>query len=292
MAFHFLHEEGRCVAGIEFTSKAVLRLGVALLGAKITASQILGLGVMPIVTVTAGVASTIGLGFLAARAFGQSRAFGVLSGGAVGICGASAALAIASVLPRTEESEANTILTVVTVTALSTVAMITYPLIATAAGLDHAHAGIFLGGTIHDVAQVVGAGYSVSQDAGDTATIVKLLRVAMLLPVCLVVGLALHVRGTQAAHAAPVLPWFAVAFAVLVVLTSLAWIPQPLIDLGSSLSRWCLVTAIAAIGMKTSLKSLVDMGLKPVALLVVETVFLAGLFMVALTGGGPLGARL
>src|ERR1700741_586704 len=64
MAFHFLHEEGRCVAGIEFTSKAVLRLGVALLGAKITASQILGLGVMPIATVTAGVASTIGLGFL------------------------------------------------------------------------------------------------------------------------------------------------------------------------------------------------------------------------------------
>jgi hypothetical protein len=80
MAFHFLHEEGRCVAGIEFTSKAVLRVGVALLGAKITAAQILGLGFMPIATVVAGVATTIGLGFLAARVFGQSRAFGVLSG--------------------------------------------------------------------------------------------------------------------------------------------------------------------------------------------------------------------
>src|SRR4029453_14042234 len=64
MAFHFLHEEGRCVAGIEFTSKAVLRVGVALLGAKITAGLIASLGVMPIVTVLVGVASTIGFGFL------------------------------------------------------------------------------------------------------------------------------------------------------------------------------------------------------------------------------------
>jgi len=101
MTFHFLHQEGRCVAGIEFSSKAVLRVGVALLGARITASQILGLGVMPIATVVVGIASTIALGAFAARRLGLSRSFGILSGGAVGICGASAALAIASVLPRT-----------------------------------------------------------------------------------------------------------------------------------------------------------------------------------------------
>jgi uncharacterized membrane protein YadS len=99
----------------------------------------------------------------------------------------------------------------------------------------------------------------------------------MLLPVCVAIGLALHVRGSQAAHAAPVLPWFAVAFAVLVGIASLGWIPAPVIDAGSTVSRWFLVTAIAAIGMKTSLKSLVDMGLKPVMLVVVETLFLAAL---------------
>jgi uncharacterized membrane protein YadS len=97
----------------------------------------------------------------------------------------------------------------------------------------------------------------------------------MLLPVCLVIGLALHVRGTTAAHAAPVLPWFAAVFAALVVVTSLGWIPVRAIDAGSIISRWCLVTAIAAIGMKTSLRSLVDMGLKPVMLVVTETLFLA-----------------
>jgi len=154
--------------------------------------------------------------------------------------------------------------------------------VAGAFGLGPHSAGIFLGATIHDVAQVVGAGYSISTDAGDTATIVKLLRVAMLLPVCLVIGVALHVRGSDAAHAAPVLPWFAVAFALLVGVASTGWVPQPLLDAGSNLSRWCLVTAIAAIGVKTSLKSLVHMGLKPVMLIVAETLFLAVLVVATL----------
>jgi len=152
--------------------------------------------------------------------------------------------------------------------------MILYPMIVGFVGLDHRAAGIFLGGTIHDVAQVVGAGYSVSPETGDTSTIVKLLRVAMLLPVCLVIGLALHVRGRTAAHAAPVLPWFAVAFAALVAINSLGWIPPEVARTGSTLSQAFLVTAIAAIGMKTSLKSLVHMGLKPVLLVVAETLFL------------------
>src|ERR1700674_3648922 len=100
MAFHFLHEEGRCVAGIEFSSRSLLRTGVALLGVKITLTQIAGLGLMPVATVVVGVASTILIGLALARRLGLRPAFGVLSGGAVAICGASAALAIASVLPR------------------------------------------------------------------------------------------------------------------------------------------------------------------------------------------------
>jgi uncharacterized integral membrane protein (TIGR00698 family) len=168
---------------------------------------------------------------------------------------------------------------VIGVTALSTLAMILYPIVVGALQLDHRAAGIFLGGTIHDVAQVVGAGYSVSPETGDTATIVKLLRVAMLLPACLAIGLALHVRGSAAAHAAPVLPWFAVAFAALVVVNSLGWIPEPAIEAGSALSRICLVMAISAIGMKTSLRALVDMGLKPVMLVVAETLVLAAMVL-------------
>ena len=283
MALNFLAEEGRCVEGIQAASTHLLRLGVALLGLRITISQVEALGLTTVALVVAGVALTIVVGIVASRSMKLGAAMGTLTGGAVAICGASAALAIASILPRHENSERDASFTVIGVTALSTLAMILYPLLVGALGLDHRAAGIFLGGTIHDVAQVVGAGYAVSNETGDTATIVKLLRVAMLLPVCLAVGVALHVRGSEMAHAAPVLPWFAVAFAVLVVLTSLAWIPQPVIDVGNSLSRWSLVTAIAAIGMKTSLRSLVDMGLKPVALLVIETLFLALLFVGALS---------
>ena len=282
MTFHFLHEEGRCVAGIEFSSKAVLRFGVALLGARITASQILELGVMPIATVVTGILSTIALGAFAAQRLGLGRSFGVLSGGAVGICGASAALAIASVLPRTQKSERDTILTVVTVTVLSTIAMIVYPLFATAIALDNVHAGVFLGGTIHDVAQVVGAGYSISPLTGDVATYVKLLRVTMLLPVVFSIAFIVSRRTKGGATGAKAsLPLFLVGFAALVVLNSSGLLSKPVTDAANDVSRWCLITAIAALGMKTSFKDLAAVGWKPIALMALETVWIAAVTVVA-----------
>jgi uncharacterized integral membrane protein (TIGR00698 family) len=279
MALNFLAEEGRCLPGIQLASTSVLRAGVALLGLRITFAQVEALGWGTIVLVVATVSLTILAGIAAARLLKLGNAFGTLTGGAVAICGASAALAIASILPRHDNAERDASFTVIGVTAMSTLAMIVYPVIVGVLHLDHHGAGVFLGGTIHDVAQVVGAGYSVSQETGDTATIVKLLRVAMLLPACLAIGLALHVRGSSAARAAPVLPWFAVAFAVLVAISSSGWLPAQAIEAGSVVSRWCLVTAIAAIGMKTSLKSLADMGMKPVMLIVIETVLLAAMVL-------------
>jgi uncharacterized integral membrane protein (TIGR00698 family) len=283
MAFHFLHEEGRCVAGIEFSSKAILRTGVALLGARITVEQMLALGAVPIVMVIAGVASTILVGFAASRALGLSRSFGVLSGGAVGICGASAALAIASVLPKTKESERDVILAVVVVTALSTLAMIFYPMLVTAIGFDHQRAGLFLGGTIHDVAQVVGAGYMISQKTGDVATYVKLLRVAMLLPVVFAIALVVARGRGAAVGARPPFPLFLLAFAGLVTLSSLGVLSKPMVDAATEISRWCLVTAIAALGMKTSFKDLAAAGWRPVALMAGETAWIAGLVLLVVS---------
>jgi uncharacterized integral membrane protein (TIGR00698 family) len=275
MALHFLSEEGACLPGIQLASSAVLRAGVALLGLRITFEQVAALGWGSVAMVVVTVVLTIVAGVALARLLRLGSAFGTLTGGAVAICGASAALAIASILPKHPNAERDASFSVIGVTALSTLAMIIYPLVAAAFGLQYRETGIFLGGTIHDVAQVVGAGYGVSQEAGDTATIVKLLRVAMLLPVCLAIGLALHVRGTAAARAAPVLPWFAFAFAVLVAVNSIGMIPPAAVEAGSTLSRVFLVMAIAAIGMKTSLRSLVDMGLRPVMLILAETVVLA-----------------
>src|SRR4051812_19540697 len=269
MAFHFLHEEGRCVAGIEFCSRTILRIGVGLLGLRITLGQIAGLGLAPILVILVGVATTTLLGAWLARRMALGRYFGVLSGGAVAVCGASAALAISTALPEHPEKERDTILAVVAVTTLSTIAMILYPLLVASLGLDHAHAGIFLGGTIHDVAQVVGSGYMISEETGDIATYVKLLRVATLIPLVLIISLTLaRGPGRTTAGGRAAFPLFLFGFAGLVLLGSLVRLPPQLLDGATNVSSACLVTAIAALGMKTSFKTLVEVGWRPVAVMV------------------------
>jgi uncharacterized integral membrane protein (TIGR00698 family) len=285
LAMNFLGDVDRCDAGIAFTSKTVLRLGVALLGLKITMGEVMSLGWSPLLLVVTAVALTIGLSTLAARWMGFDPRFGVLSGGATAICGASAAMAISAALPSHPRKEYATLFTVVGVSILSTVAMLAYPAIARLAGLDNLHAGIFIGATVHDVAQVIGAGYAISPEAGDTATIVKLARVAMLLPVILAVGAASRSLDTEAQDRPPLLPWFATAFAVLVVLNSILPVPTWLRDGGSALSRFCLVAAIAALGVKTRFKDIASAGWKPAILMVVETIFIAGIALTAIRIG-------
>jgi len=276
IAVNFLSKDERCRPGLDFASRTVLRLGVALLGARITLEQIQSLGGGAVVLTAGAVVLTILCGVLLARVTGLPRNFGLLTGGSVAICGASAALAIASVLPRGPDHERDTIMTVVAVTALSTIAMVLYPVLAAAIGFDEHTTGIFLGATIHDVAQVVGAGYSVSTQAGDTATIVKLFRVALLLPVVLVISFML--QRSRAAELggeerSALLPSFLVGFALLVMVNSLGWLPASVAGVLQEGSRWCLVVAIAALGTKTSLGDLARVGWRPVAIIVGETVF-------------------
>ncbi|MCE8017649.1 putative sulfate exporter family transporter [Halomonas sp. MCCC 1A17488] len=276
MSLHFLSEDERCLAGIEFAARTILRLGVALLGVRITIEQVLALGIGPLLTVVAGVVFTILSGVVLARLLGLHREMGLLTGGSVAICGASAALALSAVMPRHANSERNTILTVVGVTTLSTMAMVTYPLVVGVLGMNHEQAGIFLGGTIHDVAQVVGAGYMISESTGDVSTFVKLLRVAMLVPAVMAfMWLFRHERRrTDGASRVPMLPGFLVAFVLLVIVNSLGIVPTLLVEGFTDLSRWCLVTAIAALGIKTSFQKLAVVGWKPVILMVAETLFL------------------
>ncbi|GAB4202173.1 MAG: putative sulfate exporter family transporter [Wenzhouxiangellaceae bacterium] len=265
--------------GINWTSKSVLRLGVALLGARITLDQILALGPQPLLIVLLGVPFTIISGLLLARALGLSREFGALSGVAVAICGASAAMAMASVLPQRKDGEAQLIFTVIGVTSLSTVAMIVYPLISELLGLTPLRAGIFLGSTIHDVAQVVGAGYLLGDEAGHTATFTKLMRVAMLVPVIVIMSLWFKNRDAESASTdgvkPPLLPGFLLAFVALVAINSMGWISAPVGAGMTELSRWCLVAAIAAVGVKASLKELATLGWRPLLMMIGETVLLA-----------------
>ncbi len=286
MALNFLSADSSCKAGIEFTARTVLRIGVALLGMRITLEQIVGLGWKPLALVVILVVVTIGMSVVAAKALGFSRLFGMLTGGATAICGASAALALAAALPNHPQKERATLFTVIGVSALSTAAMIIYPMIAKWLELSPQLAGVFLGGTIHDVAQVVGAGYSLSTETGDTATVVKLMRVAMLLPVIVCATLVTRIHGADpTGKRPPLLPWFAVGFLVLACINSTGWIAPVVQGSINELSRWCLVVSISALGMKTQLKELASVGIKPILLMVGETVFLVVLVLLLLHWG-------
>lgn len=280
MPLAFLGQEGRCAKGIQVASKQVLRVGVALLGARITAGAIADLGAAPIVVVLVAVVSTILIGSFLAKRLGLSRQFGTLTAGATAICGASAALAISSVLPKHAKHERDTIFAVIGVTTLSTLAMILYPLLTATLGFDDVQAGLLFGGTIHDVAQVVGAGYAVSQEAGDVATVTKLLRVALLVPTVLAVAFVYRTElNAEGGRAKLPIPGFLFGFIALVALNSLDVLPASVQSGMQSLSGWCLVTAVAALGMKTSLKALVQVGGRAVGLIVAETLFMLALVL-------------
>ena len=249
IALHFLTQQEAVGTGLDFASRRVLRLGVALLGLRIAFSDLTALGFVPVLVIGGGVALTIGSGLVFARVLGQPLSYGMLVGGATAICGASAALALAGVL-RERVREREVAFAVVAVTTLSTIAMVIYPAIARVVGFSDHTTGVLLGATIHDVAQVVGAGYAVSEDAGNTATIVKLFRVALLLPTLIVAGLAFR---SEARANAPLLPMFAVAFFVLMAINSVGIVPDAVALPLTALSNWCLIAAVSAIGLMTSL---------------------------------------
>jgi uncharacterized integral membrane protein (TIGR00698 family) len=279
MALHFLSADPRAAPGLDFTAKKLLRVGIALLGARITFGQVAGLGAAPVFLVVVCLTATIGFGLILARLTGRDWPFGMLTAGSVAICGASAALAISAVLPRRENHERDTLFTVVAVTGLSTVAMVLYPILFAALGFDETAIGILIGATIHDVAQVVGAGYAVSPEAGDAATLVKLLRVA-LMPV-VVLSLALLVsRGSGAKAPMPV---FALVFVLILAINSFGLIPGPVQVAMVDCSRWLLVGAIAALGIKTSLQAMFEGGPGHTLVVLAQTVFLALLATVLLT---------
>ena len=241
LALNFLAEEGtRTAPGIDFTARTVLRLGVALLGARISVEMLAELGGPAIALVVGGVVLTIGFALIASRFVGRSWRFALLTGGSVAICGASAAMAIAAVLPKRAKSERDLVFTVLCVTVLSTVAMVIYPMLAQIFQFDaRRNSGVFLGGTIHDVAQVVGTGFSIGPETGETATLVKLIRVSMLAPVVLCFSLAIRQAGLadlSEGKPPPLLPGFVIGFLALAALNSVGLIPEILADWAGALS--------------------------------------------------------
>ena len=281
MAFHFLNETPRVGPGLELAAVKALRLGVALLGLRLTVADVASLGWTPVLLVIFAVLATLLFGVVLSRLLGCDRQLGVLTGGSVAICGASAAMAISSVLPKGPDTQRQTLFTIIGVTSLSTIAMVLYPIIGDVLQLNDQEMGIFIGATIHDVAQVVGAGYSVSPATGDLGTFIKLLRVAMLVPVVLMIGIVVRTKVSAAVdrQKAPAVPLFLIGFIVLFAVNSSGFIPSEVIQPVANLAPVLLLVAIAALGIRTSMQEVMTIGMKPVMLIVGETFFIAAVIV-------------
>ena len=267
--------------GVMLSARTILRLGIVLLGARVTVGELAGLGAPTLLLAVGGVAATIAGGWAIGRALGLKSDHAALSAGAVAICGASAALAIASVLPRGEHSDRNTMVTIIGVAALSTIAMVLYPPIAEALGMDDRTAGIFLGASIHDVAQVVGAGFTISPDAAETATIVKLMRVVCLAPAVAVIATLFRAPGAAAARGGLPVPPFVLGFLAFMALRSAGVFSEPVAAALTTASQWMLLISVVALGAKTSLKDIIAPGLTPLVALTLQTALIGA---VALAG--------
>lgn len=270
LALNFLGADPRMGPGLSFASKTLLRWGIVLVGARITLGQIVGLGPMTLVAVIAILLVTLAAGVIIARMLGLGSAFGTLAGGAVAICGASAALALATTLGEKRANQAQLALVLVGISAASAVAMFLYPTLAHQLGLSDRQTGFMLGASIHDVAQALGAGYSFSDSAGQIAAIVKLSRVALLAPVLALVAALFRPEDGKATGIT--LPWFVVGFFVLAGINSLGVIPSA-VSLGAQdVATACLACAVAATGIRAPMTSLLETGMRPLLVIILSSI--------------------
>jgi len=287
LLLHALNSIQAFKAGINWSSRGLLYAGVALMGLRIDFSDLSQAGFLAPALVLLTLAVTLFGGYLIARAFGQSKDFSILMSGAVGICGVSAAAAICTALDECESRNEELAITVAGITVLSTITMIAYPIAAHALSLDTLASGVLMGGGIHNVSQAVGAGYAMSPEAGDLSVLLKLLRVSMLLPIIIIVSV---MWGKNAATPYPSLgakikansPPFLIVFLILAVLSCLQLIPQPVTEIGNKAAHWALVVSLIAIGIKTDMRQVLTVGIKPLIAMTLITLLMAAILLLGI----------
>lgn len=280
VALSFLFDRPALAGGIEISARDLLRVGVALLGAKVTFGEIAAMSwAVPVILAAMALCFFLGAGI--GRMCGLAAPLASISAGAVSICGASAALAVSSAFPPRPNADAEAATVVAGVTVLGTLAMIAYPILAHLLGFDATETGVFLGASLHEVAQAVGAGFAVSDDVGHVATTAKLVRVAALAPLVLLVGWMVAAKAPREPGAArpPLLPWYLIAFIVLAALASLNLFDPRVAGAASQTSRFFLLTAIAALGLKTKPEKLIGAGPALISALVLQSLLLLGLVL-------------
>ncbi|WP_304525052.1 YeiH family protein [Halomonas sp. I5-271120] len=268
-------------AGLKFATRWLLRTGIVLFGLSLTLQQIMALGpkvlLLDILIISCVLVSGY---FIGTRLLGMDRETTLLTSAGSAICGAAAVLATESTI---RARPAATSMAVATVVLFGSLAMLVYPLLYPLMGMDEGLFGVYIGATVHEVAQVVAAGEAVGPEALVNAVIVKLVRVMLLVPFLLIVGQWWLARGDGAAEVGTkgglVIPWFAFGFMAMVVFNSFITLPAFLHDGLVLAGQLSLTMAMAALGYETRLERLRSLGMRPFILALI-------LFALLLGGGG------
>jgi len=266
--------------GIVFCTKTVLRVGIILYGFRITFGQIADMGVEGVVASSLVVVLTLWIGYrVGVKWLGLDAHTALLTAAGSAICGAAAVLAVEGVLKNEPHKSA---VAVGTVVLFGTLAMFLYPLIYHLGWvpLGPVEEGLYIGASIHEVAQVVGAGSAIAPEVADGAVIVKMFRVMLLVPVLLMLGILFSAKSPG--KSAVVIPWFAVWFILVAGFNSLHLFPQTWVSSLNTLDTFLLTMAMSALGMETRFQKFKGIGGKAMVLALILFVWLVfgGFFIV------------
>ena len=260
-------------AGIAFSQKRLLRFAIVLLGFQLTLGQVVSIGAGGVGIVAATLGATFLFTVTLGRLIGVDRKLAQLIAAGTSICGASAIVATNIV---TDARDEDVTYAVASITLFGTVAMLGFPLLAPLLGLDQHAFGLWTGASIHEVAQVIGAGFQNGTLAGETATVAKLTRVAMLAPMVIALGLMARRGSTDASGAKPPMPWFVAAFVAVVALNGLVAIPAQIHSAIALAAQIMLTMGLAAMGLQADISQLRSRGLRPLMLAFSAFIFIAG----------------
>ena len=262
--------------GILFSAKTLLRIAIVFYGFRITFQQIASVGTQGLIVSTVMLTTTMVIGILIGiKLFKLDRDTAILVASGSAVCGAAAVLATEEVL---KSEPHKTAIAVGTVVLFGTISMFVYPVLYKSGvlNMDFTQFGLYVGSSIHEVAQVVAAGGAIDAISSDTAIIVKMIRVMLIAPMLLVLGLFLSKLGNHSTTGTKklVVPWFALLFIVVAGFNSLHLLPKPLVNTINIVDTFLLTMAMTALGMETHIGKFKQAGLKPVLLALVLFVWL------------------
>lgn len=267
--------------GITFALRRVLRIAIVLLGFQITLGQVAAIGPAMLAAIAATLVASFLFTSTMARLLGVDRKLGQLIAAGTSICGASAIIACNA---ATRGSDEDVAYAVATVAVFGTLLMVAFPLLAGPLGLQPQIYGLWVGATVHEVAQVVAAAFAEGEVAGQAGTVAKLARVMLLAPMVVVLGALSTRRGAAAGAPKAPLPWFAFGFLAVAGLNSTVALPAAAAEAIATTTSALLTLALAAMGLETDIRKLARKGLRPLVLAGLGTLFIAatGLGLVTL----------